>query len=72
MKVLEPGEKVTLPDGQTVKAVEVDICSMDEPCSGCAFEFELCSDLDDYIGSCGSGRPDGKFIIFVPSKKQEV
>ena len=72
MKVLKPGEKVTLPDGQTVKAVEVDICAMDEPCSGCAFEFVNCTQWDDYLGSCGSGRNDGKFIIFVPTKKQEV
>ena len=66
MKELKPGEKVTLPDGQTVKAVEVDICSMEEPCLGCAFEFVNCTQWDDYLGSCGSGRPDGKFIIFIP------
>lgn len=47
MKVLKPGEKVTLPDGQTVKAVEVDIESMDEPCYGCAFEFTNCTRWDD-------------------------
>ena len=59
MKVLKPGEKVTLPDGQPVKAVEVDIDSMDEPWYGCAFEFTNCTRRDDYLGSCGSGRKDG-------------
>ena len=64
MKVLKPGEKVTLPDGRTVKAVEVDIYSMTDICEGCEFAYEICTQFNDFLGSCGSGRPDGKFVVF--------
>lgn len=65
MRQLEIGEEVELPDGRTVKFVECNIESMDDPCEGCAFEDEHCTSLNDYLGSCGSGRTDGKFGIFI-------
>lgn len=64
-KILIPGEKTTLPDGRTVEFMEVNIDAMDDVCDGCEFQNENCTVLHDYIGSCGSGRPDGKFGIFV-------
>ena len=65
---LKNGECVSLPDGRKVKFVEVDITALDDPCYGCAFENERCTDLNDYLGSCGSGRSDGVFGIFVELK----
>ena len=40
---LKPGEKTTLPDGRTVKFVEVDIDAMDDDCEGCEFHNESCA-----------------------------
>ena len=69
MKQLKIGEEVTLPDGRTVKFLECDITAMYDPCEGCAFENEFCTALNDYLGSCGSGRNDGKFGIFIETHK---
>ena len=68
MKALKPGEKTRLPDGRTIVFLEVDITAMDNPCYGCCLEHENCTNLDNYTGSCGSGRPDGKFGVFVECK----
>lgn len=70
-KILMPGEKTTLPDGRTVKFVEVDIDAMDDVCGGCAFEYENCTLKDKYVGPCGKFRTDGKFGIFVECKNNE-
>lgn len=69
MKQLDIGEEVILPDGRTVKFLECDLTAMDDPCEGCAFENEFCTPLTDYLGSCGSGRTDGKFGIFIEIQK---
>lgn len=67
MKVLNPGEKVTLPDGRIVTFLQTDY----PECDGCAFEFENCGMQDNYVGPCGSGRPDGKLGIFVECKNKK-
>lgn len=69
MKALNPGEKVTLPNGRTVTFIEVDITAMDDPCEGCCLQDENCTVLDDYTGPCGSGRLDGLFGIFIECKE---
>lgn len=64
-KILNPGEKAELPDGRTVTFIEVDMYTLGEPCYGCAFEYERCELWHEYVGPCGSARPDGIFGIFV-------
>ena len=49
MRQLNIGEEVELPDGRTVKFVECNIESMDDPCEGCAFEDEHCTSLNDFL-----------------------
>lgn len=63
--ILNEGDKVTLPDGRVITFLEVNVCAMDDPCYGCALEHENCTYLDPITGPCGSGRPDGKFGIFI-------
>lgn len=65
---LKNGESVVLPDGREVKFVAVDITALDDPCYGCVFTDEKCTDLNEIIGSCGSGRTDGLFGVFTELK----
>lgn len=65
---IKPGECTVLPDGRKVKFVRCNIDAMDDPCEGCAFEHEMCTPLHEHIGSCGSGRSDGVFGVFVECK----
>ena len=69
MKQLNIGEELKLPDGRNIKFLECNIDAMDDPCEGCAFEHEDCISLNNHVGSCGSGRTDGKFGIFVEIPK---
>lgn len=68
MIALNPGEKVTLPDGKTVTFLEVNIDAMNDPCEGCVLDTRECTLFDDITGPCGTGRLDGKFGIFVECK----
>lgn len=65
MKALNPGEKVTLPDGRTIAFLNVGR----PECDGCVFEFENCGLYDNETGPCGTGRSDGEIGIFVECKE---
>ena len=66
----DPGVPIPLADGRVVEFMESDIQATATVCEGCIFENGFCSEYEE-VGSCGSGRPDGKFGIFVESKRQQ-
>lgn len=61
----EVGKPFQLPDGRTVKFVEIDIQATTTVCEGCIFEYEDCSQY--LIGACYN-RSDGKNGVFVEVK----
>jgi len=69
MKALNPGEKVTLPNGKTITFLETNIEAMNDPCEGCVLDGTECLLFDNITGACGTGRPDGKFGIFIECKE---
>lgn len=68
---MKPGEVRTLVDGTPIQFVTVpNISSLDNPCYGCAFEYEPCADRRILLGACdGLDREDGQFGIFIKMKK---
>ena len=64
----EPGIPIPLPDGRVVEFMEIDIHATSTVCEGCIFENGRCTEYG--VGSCGSGRPDVKFGVFVEYKEK--
>ena len=67
--IRKAGVPFTLPDGRTLKFVELDISALDNPCYGCVFDYNDCTPLSEYIGHCGNGRSDGLSGIFIEIKQ---